>query len=60
MNHPFRAAVIWQWETIYSPGFEPGKVLMPRIPVPGFGALAICADTEGNVFGLWEDEKKPV
>lgn len=33
---------------------EGGKVLMPYTPVPGYGALAICTDTEGNRFGLWE------
>lgn len=28
---------------------------MPYTPVPGYGALAICTDTEGNRFGLWEN-----
>ena len=32
-----------------------GTVLMPRTIVPGFGYLAICQDTEGNPFGLWEE-----
>jgi len=31
-----------------------GKVVMPRMPVPGYGALAVCTDTENNTFGLWE------
>ncbi|WMW24994.1 VOC family protein [Methanolobus sediminis] len=31
-----------------------GKVLN-KMPVPGWGTLAICLDTEGNLFGLWED-----
>lgn len=33
-----------------------GAVLMPRAPVPGMGWLAICRDTEGNPFGLFEDD----
>jgi len=35
-----------------------GKVLMPRAEVPGYGFLAVCVDTEGNRFGLWEDLPK--
>ena len=37
---------------------EGGTVLMPYTPVPGYGALAICADTEGNRFGLWESAER--
>ncbi|WP_094226979.1 VOC family protein [Methanolobus psychrotolerans] len=33
-----------------------GKVLN-QMPVPGWGYLAICPDTEGNLFGLWEENK---
>ena len=33
-------------------------VVMPRMPVPGFGYLAFCVDTEGNTFGLWEEDPK--
>jgi predicted enzyme related to lactoylglutathione lyase len=32
-----------------------GRVLQPKMPVPGFGFLAVCLDTENNPFGLWED-----
>jgi predicted enzyme related to lactoylglutathione lyase len=32
------------------------KVIMPRSPVPGMGWFAFCQDTEGNVFGLWQDD----
>ena len=32
-----------------------GTVLMPRTVIPGVGWLAICRDTEGNHFGLFED-----
>ncbi len=33
-----------------------GKVLN-QMPVPGWGYLAICLDTEGNVFGIWEENE---
>ena len=33
-----------------------GTVVMPSMPVPGWGYLATCVDTEGNVFGLWKDD----
>jgi predicted enzyme related to lactoylglutathione lyase len=32
-----------------------GKVVSPKMPVPGMGYLANCMDTEGNSFGLWEE-----
>ena len=31
-----------------------GKVLN-KMPVPGWGYLAVCLDTENNMFGLWEE-----
>ncbi len=31
-----------------------GTVISPKTPIPGVGWLAMCADTEGNVFGLME------
>ena len=31
-----------------------GTVAMGKSPVPGMGYFAICEDTEGNTFGLWE------
>jgi uncharacterized protein len=31
-----------------------GKVVTPRTPIPGMGAFARVADTEGNVVGLYE------
>src|SRR5262245_37542373 len=31
-----------------------GKVVTPRTPIPGMGAYARVADTEGNVVGLFE------
>jgi hypothetical protein len=34
-----------------------GKILLPKTPIPGFGYLAVCLDTENNTFGLWETDK---
>ena len=34
-----------------------GKVVQSKMSVPGWGYLAICIDTEGNTFGLWQDDK---
>ncbi len=33
-----------------------GKVVQPKGPVPGTGWLAYCTDSEGNVFGLFEED----
>jgi predicted enzyme related to lactoylglutathione lyase len=35
-----------------------GKVLVPKMAVPNMGYFVICMDTEGNVFGLWEEDPK--
>jgi len=35
-----------------------GKVLEPRMPIPGVGWFALCADTEGNRLGLMEPDPK--
>ncbi len=32
-----------------------GKILVPKTAVSKMGYFAVCMDTEGNVFGLWED-----
>lgn len=29
-----------------------GKVVVPKMPIPGVGYLAYCQDTEGNIFGI--------
>ncbi|MCZ6676123.1 MAG: VOC family protein [Candidatus Poribacteria bacterium] len=29
-----------------------GKVVVPKMTVPGIGYLAYCQDTEGNTFGI--------
>jgi len=34
-----------------------GKIIVSKMPVPGMGYFAVCLDTEGNSFGLWEDNK---
>jgi uncharacterized protein len=33
-----------------------GKVISPKMPIPGMGWLAYCADTEGNVFGIMQND----
>ncbi|MGH9374438.1 MAG: VOC family protein [Vicinamibacterales bacterium] len=34
-----------------------GKVVTPKTPIPGMGAYARIADTEGNVIGLFEGQQ---
>ena len=33
-----------------------GKVLMPKMAVPGIGYMTYCKDTEGNVFGIMQND----
>jgi len=33
-----------------------GKVIRPRMAVPGIGWMAYIKDTEGNIFGLMEND----
>jgi predicted enzyme related to lactoylglutathione lyase len=33
-----------------------GQAMTPKMTVPGFGYLATCTDTEGNAFGLWQQD----
>jgi predicted enzyme related to lactoylglutathione lyase len=35
-----------------------GKLVSPKMPVPGMGYLVNCMDTEGNSFGLWEENTR--
>lgn len=35
-----------------------GKLISEKMAVPGMGYLANCMDTEGNMFGLWEEDAK--
>jgi len=34
-----------------------GKVLTPKMPIAGIGYFAYCQDTEGNTFGIMEEDK---
>jgi hypothetical protein len=34
-------------------------IALPKMPVPGLGALAAIFDPQGNACGLWEKEVKP-
>lgn len=33
-----------------------GKVIAPKMAIPGVGWFALCLDTEGNKFGLMEND----
>ena len=33
-----------------------GKVVEKRSAIPGLGFFALCADTAGNIFGLWQGD----
>jgi predicted enzyme related to lactoylglutathione lyase len=33
-----------------------GKVILSKTVVPGVGYMAYCADTEGNVFGIMQED----
>lgn len=33
-----------------------GKVVVPKMAVPGVGWMAYCADTEGNLFGIMQED----
>jgi predicted enzyme related to lactoylglutathione lyase len=35
-----------------------GKILTPKMPIPGVGYFSYCVDTEGNVFGIMENDPK--
>jgi uncharacterized protein len=35
-----------------------GKVCVPKSAVPKMGYFAVCQDTEGNTFALWETNEK--
>jgi len=34
-----------------------GTVAVPKMPVKGIGWLAYCKDTEGNIFGMMQEDK---
>jgi predicted enzyme related to lactoylglutathione lyase len=33
-----------------------GQIALPKMPVPGVGWLAYCKDTEGNIFGMMQND----
>jgi len=33
-----------------------GKVVAPKMPLPGMGYFAYCSDTEGNMFGIMQSD----
>ena len=35
-----------------------GKNIMPKTPIPTVGYFAYCEDTEGNVFGVMQADRK--
>ncbi|HLG41509.1 MAG TPA: VOC family protein [Chitinophagaceae bacterium] len=35
-----------------------GNVIQPKQSIPGYGYIAVCADTDKNIFGLFQDDKK--
>ncbi len=35
-----------------------GKICVPKAAVPQMGYFAVCQDTEGNSFALWERNEK--
>lgn len=34
-----------------------GKILQPKMPIPGVGFFATCQDTEGNIFGIIQEDQ---
>jgi predicted enzyme related to lactoylglutathione lyase len=34
-----------------------GTVVMPKTPIPNIGYFAVCQDTEGNAFALFESDE---
>jgi predicted enzyme related to lactoylglutathione lyase len=35
-----------------------GRLLIPKATIPGVGYHALCADTEGNIFGIMEEDTR--
>lgn len=34
-----------------------GQIIMPKMPIPGIGWNAVVKDTEGNTFGMLQEDK---
>lgn len=54
------------WNTIDVPSVDKflkkvmkagGKILQRKSAIPGIGYMAYCVDTEGNVFGIMEEDR---
>lgn len=41
------------WKKIQDAG---GSEALPKMPIPGMGWLMYCKDTDGNIFGLMEED----
>ena len=37
-------------------GAAGGTIALPKMPVPGVGWLAYAKDTEGNIFGMMQND----
>ena len=35
-----------------------GQIALPKMAVPGVGWLAYCKDTEGNIFGVMQEDRE--
>ena len=33
-----------------------GQIVVPKMPIPGVGWLTYCKDTEGNIFGVHQED----
>ena len=33
-----------------------GEIVIPKMPIPGVGWLIYCKDTEGNIFGIHQED----
>ena len=34
-----------------------GEIVVPKMPIPGVGWLVYCKDTEGNIFGIHQEDQ---
>lgn len=34
-----------------------GRIIQPKMPIPGVGWFAVAQDTEGNTFGMMQEDK---
>ena len=35
-----------------------GQIVVPKMAVPGVGWLVYCKDTEGNIFGIMQEDRE--